>query len=197
MAKIPRRRFLKASTGVVSGLALGACGDERQAETSVPSGLPRPTLEALGRIVLPRSALGNAGVTRIIDELLAWLDGFEPVSELDHPYDSGEILYGPPHPEPLWGAQLEALDIEANKRFGLPYAAIGEARQVETLERQLPDHLPKDMPYAGEATHVAIGLAAWFYATPEANDLALQARVGKYSCRGLAGSPDKPEPMGS
>ncbi len=53
------------------------------------------------------------------------------------------------------------------------------------------------MPYAGEATHVAIGLIAWFYATPEANDLALQAQVGKYSCRGLAGGPNKPEPMGS
>ena len=197
MANIPRRQFLRVSTGVVSGLALGSCGDEQQAETSVASGLPRPTLEALGQIVLPRSALGDAGVTRIIGEFLTWLDGFEPVSERDHPYDSGEILYGPPHPRPLWGAQLEALDIEADKRFGATYTAIGEARQVEILERQLPDHLPEDMPYAGEATHVAIGLAAWFFATPEANDLALQAQIGKYSCRGLAGGPNKPEPMGS
>ena len=197
MANIPRRRFLKVSTGVVSGLALGSCGDEQQAENSVTSGLPRPTLDALGHIVLPRSALGDAGVTRIVGEFLTWLDGFESVAEFDHPYDSGEILYGPPHPGPLWSAQLEALEIEADKRFDAAFAEIDAARQTEILERQLPDHLPEDLPYAGAATHVAIGLIAWFYETPEANDLALQAKVGKYGCRGLAGGPNKPEPMGS
>jgi len=34
MANIPRRRFLKVSTGVVSGLALGSCGGEQRAESS-------------------------------------------------------------------------------------------------------------------------------------------------------------------
>ena len=196
MADNPRRQFLKASAGVVSGLALGSCADEQGAEPAAAGGLDRPALEALGRIVLPHKSLGDAGVTRAVDEFLTWLEGFEPVSERDHPYDSAEILYGPPHPAPLWGAQLEALTIEATKRFAAPYTEIGEARQKEILERQLPDHLPEDMPYAGAATHVAVGLIAWFYATAEANDLALQAKIGRQTCRGLDSGPDKPEPTG-
>jgi len=195
MADNPRRRFLKASAGVVSGLAVGSCGDERVADTPAATGLDRSMLEAVGRMVLPRSALGDAGVSRVISGFSTWLEGFEPVAEKDHPYDAGEILYGPPHPAPLWGAQLEALDIEANKRFGTPYEAIGEARQMEILRRQLPKHLPENMPYAGEATHVAIGLIAWFYATPEANDLALDAKVGRETCRGLASGAIRPEPL--
>jgi hypothetical protein len=195
MADFPRRRFLKASAGTLSGLALGSCGVEQRVETPAASGLDRPTLEALGRIVLPRKALGDVGVTRVIGDFLTWLEGFEPASERDHPYDSGEITYGPPDPAPLWRSQLDALNIVASKRFNAGFAAISESRQRLTLERQLPDNLPQDMPYAGNATHVGIGLIAWFYATPEANDLALQAKVGKYSCRGLQAGPDKPVPL--
>lgn len=195
MADNPRRRFLKASAGVVSGLALASCADEQKAEPAATDRLDRAVLDALGRIVLPRSALGDEGITRVLTEFQAWLDGFEPVAERDHPYDAGEILYGPPHPAPLWQSQLEALNLEADKRFGSPYADLGERRQREILERQLPEHLPDDMSYAGAATHIAIGLVAWFYATPEANDFAHAARIGRETCRGLASGATAPEPL--
>ena len=197
MADNPRRRFLKASAGLVPGLAMVSCADEQRGHEDPPELLNRTLLEIVGRIVLPRSALGDAGIVRVVGEFLVWLDGFEPVSERDHPYESGDIHYGPPDPAPLWQAQLEALDIEANKRYSTAYAEIVTTRQREILTRQLPDNLPGNMPYAGEATHVAIGLLAWFYATPEANDLALQSRIGKYTCRGLAGGVEKPAPLGS
>jgi hypothetical protein len=195
MAENSRRRFLKSSAGVVSGLALGSCADEQEAEPAASGGLDRAVLDALSRIVLPRTALGEDGITRVVAEFLAWLDDFEPVAERDHPYDSGEILYGPPHPAPLWQSQLEALTLEAEKRFGVPYVDIDQSRQWEIFERQLPGHIPVEMPYAGAATHVAIGLIAWFYATPEANDLALDAKVGRETCRGLASGATRPEPL--
>ena len=160
-------------------------------------GLDRSMLEILGRIVLPRGAIGDDGVSRVVGEFLAWLDEFEPVSERDHPYESGEILYGPPDPAPLWRAQLEALDIESRKRYSSPFVEIDETRQRAILLRQLPDNLPTDMPFAGAATHVAIGLLSWFYATAEANDLALEARIGRMTCRGLAAASAKPEPLES
>lgn len=181
----------------MSGLTLGSCVDERDVESTTSGSLDRSTLEAMGRIVLPRSTLGEDGITRVVGDFLNWLDGFEPVAERDHSYDSIEVLYGPPDPAPLWKGQLEALTIEATKRFEAPYTQISETRQQEILERQLPRHLPEDMPYAGSATHVAIGLIAWFYATPEASDLALQAKIGRQSCRGLETGPDKPTTMGS
>jgi hypothetical protein len=197
MADHPRRRFLKASAGVVSGLALGSCAEENTTEPAETGTLDRDTLEALGHIVLPRTTLGDEGVARIVGNFLAWLDGFEPVTERDHPYDGGEILYGPPDPAPLWQSQLEALSLEAEKRYGASYTEVDEERQREILEHQLPDHLPDDMPYAGAASHVAIGLMAWFYATPEANDLSLGAKVGRETCRGLETGAAQPEPLES
>lgn len=197
MADHPRRRFLKASAGIISGLTLTSCADEKTATPDAPAGLERATLSALGRVVLPRTALGEDGLVRVIDDFLTWLDGFEPVSERDHPYDAGEIRYGPPHPAPLWQSQLEALNLEADKRFGTAFGELAETRQLEILERQLPEHLPEDMPYAGAATHVAIGLLAWFYATPAANDLALAAKVGRETCRGLESGAVVPEPLES
>ncbi len=196
MADIPRRRFLKGSAAVVTGLAIGACAQDTPPNETDTPGLDRAVLEALARIVLPRTALGDAGVRRLSGEFLDWLHAFEPVSERDHPYYSSEINYGPPDPAPLWGAQLEALDIEAQQRFDTGFPQLSEDQQTAILDRQLPKNVPQDLPYAGDAPHVAIGLIAWFYATAEANDLALRAQVARQSCRGLASGPHKPPPLG-
>jgi len=195
MSDPPRRRFLKASAGVVSGLALGGCADDSRSPAPKAPGLDPDMLEILGRLVLPVSALGVARIRPAIDNFLAWLEGFEPVSERDHPYEAADISYGPPDPAPLWGAQLDALTIEADKRFQTDYKDLDEDRQREILLRQLPENLPADLPYAGAATHVAIGLVAWFYSTPEATDLALQAKVGRYLCRGFEGAAARPDPL--
>ena len=40
-------------------------------------------------------------------------------------------------------------------------------------------------------------LLAWFYATPAANDLALAAKVGRETCRGLESGAVVPEPLES
>ncbi len=196
MADIPRRRFLKGSAGLVSGLAIGACAqDAPPSETDTP-GLDRAVLEALARIVLPKTALGDAGVLRVTGDFLDWLQAFEPVTERDHPYYSAEINYGPPDPAPLWGAQLDALNIEARKRFDTGFPQLSEDRQTSILDRQLPKNIPQGLPFAGNAPHVAIGLIAYFYATAEANDLALRAKVARQSCRGLETGPNKPPPLG-
>ena len=196
MADIPRRRFLKGSAAVVTGLAIGACAQDTPPNETDTPGLDRAVLEALARIVLPRTALGDAGVRRLSGEFLDWLHAFEPVSERDHPYYSSEINYGPPDPAPLWGAQLDALNIEAQQRFDTGFPQLSEDQQTAILDRQLPKNIPQDLPYAGDAPHVAIGLIAWFYDTAEANDLALRAQIHRQSCRGLATGPHKPLPLG-
>jgi hypothetical protein len=197
MTDIPRRRFLKGSAGVVSGLAIGACAqDAPPGETETP-GLDRAVLDALASIVLPKTALTDAGVLRVTGDFLDWLEGFEPVTERDHPYYSSEINYGPPDPAPLWGAQLDALNIEAQQRFDTGFPQLGEDRQTAILDRQLPKNIPPDLPFAGSASHVAIGLNAYFYATAEANDLALRAQIHRQSCRGLETGPNKPAPLGN
>jgi len=197
MADHPRRRFLKASAGVVSGLALGGCAEEQAPAPEPLDVLDRSALDAVARLVMPVTALGETGLKRAVDDFLAWLVAFDPVAELDHPYDASDIRYGPPDPAPLWRAQLEALDFESGKRFHTRFATLDEKQQREILGHQLPEQIPADMPYAGSATHVAIGLLAWFYATSEANDLAHEAKIGRETCRGLASGAEKPAPLES
>ncbi len=195
MADIPRRKFLKGSAGLVSGLAIGACAQDAPSGATETRGLDRAVLEALARIVLPRTALGDAGVRRVTGDFLDWLEGFAPVTERDHPYYSSEIKYGPPDPAPLWGAQLEALNIEAQQRFATGFPQLGEGQQTAILDRQLPQNIPQELPFAGSASHFAIGLNAYFYATAEANDLALRAQIHRQTCRGLESGPHRPAPL--
>ena len=51
-----------------------------------------------------------------------------PVAELDHYYLwTDEIGYGPADPAPLWTSQLEALELEAEKRHGASFAELDES----------------------------------------------------------------------
>jgi hypothetical protein len=181
MTDIPRRRFLKGSAGVVSGLAIGACAQDVPPVAADAPLVDRAVLDALARIVLPRTSLGDAGVLRVTDDFL---------------YYASDIRYGPPDPAPLWGAQLQALNLEAQQRHDTGFPQLAEDLQTAILDRQLPANIPQDLPFAGNATHVAIGLNAYFYATAEANDLALRAQIHRQSCRGLESGPNRPAPLG-
>ncbi|HLE69933.1 MAG TPA: hypothetical protein VJH87_09650, partial [Vicinamibacteria bacterium] len=115
-----------------------------------------------------------------------WLDELEPVAELDHAYIStDEILYGPPDPEPLWTAQLEALELEAEKRHEASFAAVPREEQETLLRRQLPPNPGAALPDPARAPHVALGLLAYFYQTSEANDLCYERAIEKTTCRGV------------
>jgi len=203
-----RRRFLKQSAALVTGLAAPS-SEARPPVSSVPSSVPssvlvaspreleRTTLEALGHMVLPKRALGKEGVSSVLDGFLAWLSGFEAVAELDHPYLwTDEIAYGPADPAPLWRSQLEALELEAKKRYGKSYPDLSSEEQRVVLARQLPQDFGPDLPYAGAAPHVAIGILAYFYRTSKANDLGYGAAIEKQTCRGLDTGPDEPAPLG-
>jgi hypothetical protein len=135
MTDIPRRRFLKGSAGVVSGLAIGACAQDVPPVAADAPLVDRAVLDALARIVLPRTS--------------DWLEGFAPVAELDHPYYASDIRYGPPDPAPLWGAQLQALNLEAQQRHDTGFPQLAEDLQTAILDRQLPANIPQDLPFAG------------------------------------------------
>jgi hypothetical protein len=50
------------------------------------------------------------------------------------------------------------------------------------------------MPAPADAHHVALGLLAWFYASPAAEDLCYRAAIGRGSCRSLADVERAPAP---
>jgi hypothetical protein len=186
MSEHARRTFLKTGAALASGLALPGCVPETSKETRTASAGGAETLQAVAGIVLPAASLGEEGVRRVVEGFRKWLDELEPVAELDHAYiETDEILYGPPDPEPLWRAQLEALELEAVKRHEASFALIPREEQEAILKRQLPPNPAAGLSEPARAPHVALGLLAYFYQTSEANDLCYEKAIEKTTCRGI------------
>ncbi len=138
-----RRTFLKRAARAVPGAAfagsLGACAPEGEAPPAAsPAGtLPQAPLRAIAEVALPNGALGEDGMAAAVRGFMDWVEGFEPAAELDHPYLSGELRYGLPHPGPRWAAQLEAMDLESQHRSGLAFAELGAQQRRGVVERAL------------------------------------------------------------
>ncbi len=221
-----RRTFLRRAAGAVPGaavagsLGLGGCAPEggvreRGGEVGGGSGgvrrgadgadadgvrwdgaLQEAPLRALAEVALPTDALGAEGAETAVAGFMAWVEGFEPAAELDHPYLTGELRYGEPHPGPRWAAQLQAMELESRRRSGASLAERSEderrAMVSDAIRVEGSASPPGDPARAG---HVVVGLLAWFYGTSEANDLCYRARVGRHTCRGIASLPEEPAPL--
>lgn len=200
-----RRSFLRQAGVALSALSvpLAAC---RGGEGIRPGGggdgeeaIAGELLDALADAILP-SEIGSDGKREAADGFRAWLDGFEPVAELNHDYGSQAVHYGPEDPAPRWSSQLAALELVARRREDAGFAELPVRRRREVIRRRVPDP-PGEASDRGlpgnpaEAEHVAVGLLAWFYGRPEAADLGYRARIGRYTCRPLERSGDRPAPL--
>ena len=189
-----RRKFLKTSGAVVAAVAAPAgAAQETQA---LNLALDLPLLHAFAEAVLPEE-IGADGVRDALRDFVTWMNGFEPVAELPHPYlSSVEVQYGPPHPAPGWASQLQALDLLATKEHGAPFAELPVATRRELIAADLERHdADADFPRPAYAGHAAVGLLARFYSRPRAADLAYGARINARACRDLASGATRPEPL--
>ncbi len=157
-----------------------------------------PNLVLVADVVLPKASLGEDDMAQALARFRTWLDGFEPVAELDHPYlSTDEISYGPPDPRPLWLAQLEALDLEAQRRHMVDFSELDQPKRTEMIERAI-DEASSDrdtLPSAERAAHIGLALASWYFGSTQANDLCYGARIGRYECRGMGRVSLKPRPL--
>lgn len=194
MTDTDRRDFLKKSAAAAA--ALGISGTEAAAsQANVP---PAETLRAIGTAVLPVADLGSDGTDRVVTDFEAWIDGFEPVAEMPHGYLNrglANIRYGPPHPGPRWVAQIEALELEADKRHQSMFAELSIEDRRALIQGQLRRDELGRLPSPGQARHVAVGLMAFFYAGSEATDLCYRASIGRFKCRGLGTLGREPRPL--
>lgn len=198
-----RRGFLKQSAVALSALSLplAACRPDDGGTGPPP---PEPSgrelagelLDALADAALP-AEIGPDGKRDAAASFRAWIDGFEPAAELNHDYGSQAVHYGPPDPAPRWSSHLAALEVVARRREGAGFAELATAARRDLIRRRVPDPagdssgtgLPGN---PARADHVAMGLLAWFYGRPEAADLAYRARIGRYTCRPLGESGERP-----
>lgn len=195
-----RRAFLKRSAAAVSAAAVG-CGPSGNEGAAAETGraLPPELLRAVAAVALP-SELGEDGTERVTAAFETWLAEYRPVAEQVHGYGSQEIRYGPPDPAPRWRAQLAALEREARARHSTGFADLDRETRRALIEAALAGGgetaLP-DRPGALRAEHVAVGLAGWFFGSPEATNLCYGRRIDPGLCRPLSASPDLPTPLAS
>ncbi len=193
MTDIDRRGFVKAVAAVVPAAALirPTASDTRK---SIALPLDDELLRALGEAVLP-TELDAVALTRVIGDFQTWLEAYEPNAELNHGYGTGEIRHTPNDPAPRWESQLGALESEAQRTLGRPFAVADVEARREMVRAQLANDDTSRLPRPHTASHVAVGLLAYYYATPEASDLCYRRAIGKNSCRPLARSPEEPAPL--
>ena len=187
--ELSRRTFVQtlAGTPALLGAACSSLGD------GTGPALEPTLLLALAEAVLP-AELGTDGMAAAATAFREWVDRYDPTAELNHGYGTSDLAWLPPDPAPAWAAQLATLDREARGESGTPFAGLAVDRRRRLLGRLLDGDRTEAFPPPQEAGHVAIGLMAWFYATPQATDLCYRARIGKETCRDLGAVVDEPAP---
>jgi hypothetical protein len=143
-------------------------------------------LRALAAAVLP-AELGGAGIERTALAFEQWLAGYREGAELLHGYGTGEIRVTGPSPALRWAAQLDAL--------GPSFASLAVNERQAEVRAVLGSDRFAGFPPIDRAPHIAVGLLAFFYDSPDATDLCYEAAIGRNSCRPLATSAQMPLPL--
>ena len=140
-------------------------------------------LRALAAVVLP-SELGAEGIERTASAFSRWVREYRPGAEMDHGYGFTRLRFKPPSPAAAYSQQLEAL---RPALLGSDEAAKRAAVETALLQANVTA-----LPQSPDGKHVASDLMAFYFRSAEANDLCYHAHIGRYECRGLAGSEKEP-----
>ena len=145
--------------------------------------LPADLLRALAGVVLP-TELGAEGMARTAAAFEAWLRDYHAGAEMDHGYGFTRIRFKPQSPVATYVRQLETL------RAVLLAGDAAAARA--SVEAALDEAKVTNLPQSPDGRHIASDLMAFYFRSGEANDLCYRAHIGRYECRGLAGSEKEP-----
>ncbi len=204
-----RRTFLKTAGvlagATVAGTAATSCGptalgdgsahDAANGTAARVRGFSRTALDALADVVLP-ATLGVAGKRAATDAFVAWVDGYEPVAEEMHGYGYADVRYLPPDPAPAWRAQLDGLDLLAQRTTGRTFVSLDTQARTAVLDAALRRERGGDrLPAPLGASHVAVALLSHWASSPGAWDLALGVQVAPSTCRSLNDVRRKPLPV--
>jgi hypothetical protein len=191
---LSRRAFAGRLAALATSLSIArrAIAAPRSRRMSAPKApLDHATLIGLATAVLP-SEIGTTGVRRAVGDFERWLDGYKGGAELLHGYGTAKLEWTAPSPAARWSTQLDG---DARKRHGRSLADCAVAQRRALIHDRLRGEKLGAMPEPAEAGHVAIGLVAHFYSTPEATDLCYGAAIGKTTCRPLADQTREPAPL--
>lgn len=192
----PRRTFVARLASTLAALPIVARARVGRAlETPLQgTNAPNAVLLALGQAVLPAD-LGAAGIERAVDAFQQWMDAYQPGAEANHGYGTGKIERLTADPRPQWREQLAALDADARRTGGSPFAALPRDARQAVVRTALASERGDSLPAPLVAKHVALALLAHFYDSPAATDLCYDVEIGRQTCRPLAAQHNQPVPL--
>lgn len=195
-----RRTFLKTA-GVLVAAACAPPGDNRSDDEAAAdprspraAGFSEPMLSALGAAVLP-SALGPDGQRAAVAAFVAWCTAYEPVAEEMHGYGYADIRYLPPDPVPAWRAQLDGLDVLAQRVFHATFTSLTIAQRQTLVGMATRTARGDRLPPPLAASHVALALLGHWASTPQAWNRAFGVEVSPSTCRPLGDAVKPPVPL--
>jgi gluconate 2-dehydrogenase subunit 3-like protein len=196
---LSRRRFVSWLSGFGAALGIGVRARPGQAKTSAvapqqPATLDTAAVTRLAEAVLP-GELGDAGFARVSRGFTQWIGSYRQGAELVHPYGSSELRQTGESPAGRWRSQLTALDRDARAKHSRAFGALTRDQRRDLVASALGSERINRMPDPLDANHVALALVAWYFASPEANDLCYNARIGRNQCRPLVNAPRQPLPL--
>jgi hypothetical protein len=143
-------------------------------------------LRALAPAVLP-SELGAAGHDKVVSDFVQWLASYHAGAERGWGYGHPRRSVTPAIDTRKYDAQLTALGALAGLPLGARRAVVSDALNASAA---------RTLPGSPNGTHVITDFMGFFFSSAAANDLAYRARIGRTSCRGLAGAPARPSTAG-
>jgi hypothetical protein len=193
-----RRTFVGWLSGLGAALGIGVRARPSQANAAQPAeqsgSLDAAMVRSVADAVLP-SELGNDGIARTSRAFSQWIAGYRPGVEIVHPYGSAELRQTGESPVGRWRSQLSALERSAREKYQRAFTSLTRDQRRELVMQALADDRLNRLPDPLQANHVAMGILAWYFATPDAADLCYSAQIGRNQCRPLVHSSRQPLPI--
>lgn len=156
------------------------------AQTATFPGTREATLRQLAATVLPES-LGPTGIDAVVRQFVRWVREYRVHAEMQAGYGYPRVRYKPESPAGLYLSQLDAL---------VPSLAKPDlASRRAAIATALNEAKVANLPQSPDGKHIASDLMSLYFMSPEANDAAYGAKIGKDLCRGLKDSAAEPAPL--
>lgn len=183
--------LLSGATAFGARLKLHAQPPTGGASTQIGTGpVDGARLRVLADSVLPQE-IGPDGRAQVVERFLTWIRDYRSDAETDHGYGFPRLRRTPPSPAVKYATQLDALDRAARAR-GQAFAQTPADDRRTLIEGAIAAAKVERLPARPDGGHVATDLMAFFFHSEDANDLCYRAQIGRDTCRGLAGSDDRP-----
>jgi len=144
-------------------------------------------LKELAAAVLPAS-LGREKTDAVAVQFIRWVREYRAGAEMQPGYGFTRVRYKGASPAPRYLEQLDQLASGALAERDLTARrnAIAAALRAANV---------KDLSSIPDGNYVVSDLMSFYFSSPEANDLAYNAAIGKDQCRTLKDSEAEPAPL--